>query len=288
MLPKIEELLRGVVQVGTVQPIYERLGAVMNHPLSSATDIGRIISDDPDLTARLLRLVNSPIYGFPSRISTVSQAISIVGMNQLHDLAIAASFIQLFRNVPQELVDMDSFWRHSVACGVGARILATQRREPNVERFFVAGLLHDIGRPILYQKLPEPSRLALEQARQSGELLHEIEVEHFGFNHAQLGAGLLERWRLPALLQEAVAWHHQPRHASRFPVEAAVVHVADHLANALQLGTSGEHLVPPLRADAWDRLGLAPEVVPCVLGQIEQQFGDAVSAILGLGHQAAR
>jgi HDOD domain-containing protein len=121
-----------------------------------------------------------------------------------------------------------------------------------------------------------------------GELLHEIEVEHFGFNHAQLGAGLLERWRLPALLQEAVAWHHQPRHASRFPVEAAVVHVADHLANALQLGTSGEHLVPPLRADAWDRLGLAPNVVPCVLDQIEQQFGDAVSAILGLGHQAAR
>jgi len=204
-------------------------------------------------------------------------------MNQLHDLAIAASFIQLFRNVRQDLVDMVSFWRHSVACGVGARILAAQRREPNVERFFVAGLLHDIGRPILYQKVPEPSRLALEHARQNGDLLHGIEVDYFGFTHAQLGAALLDRWRLPALLQEAVAWHHQPRRASRFPVEAAVVHVADHFANALQLGTSGERLVPPLRAEGWDRLGLVPGIIPSVLAQMEQQFGDAVSAILGPG-----
>jgi putative nucleotidyltransferase with HDIG domain len=284
MPSKIEELVVGVAQVGSVQPVYERLSAVMNHPLSSSTDIGRVIADDPDLTARLLRLVNSPIYGFPSRISTVSQATSIVGMNQLHDLAVAASFIELFGKVPQELVDMNSFWRHSVACAVSARILASQRREPNVERFFVAGLLHDIGRPILYQKLPDQSRAALERARRTGELLHEVELDVFGFHHGQVGAALLERWRLPSLLQEAVAWHHQPRYASRFPVEAAVVHVADHIANALQFGTSGEHLVPPLRAEGWDRLGLAPAVLPTVLAQVELQFGDAVTAILGTGH----
>jgi putative nucleotidyltransferase with HDIG domain len=269
------------MQVGTVQPIYERLGAVMNHPLSSSTDIGGVIAEDPDLTARLLRLVNSPIYGFPSRISTVSQAISIVGMNQLHDLAVAASFIQLFGDVPQELVSMDSFWRHSVACALGARILAAQRREPNIERFFVAGLLHDIGRPILFLKLPDQSRQALERARRTGELLHGIETEVFGFHHGQVGAALLDRWRLPSVLQEAVAFHHQPRHASRFPIETAVVHVADHIANALQFGTSGEHLIPPLAAEGWDRLGLAPAVLPAVLSQLEHQFGDAVTAMLG-------
>jgi putative nucleotidyltransferase with HDIG domain len=284
MSARIDDLVRSVSQVGTVQPIYERLGAVMNHPLSSATDIGRVISDDPDLTARLLRLVNSPIYGFPSRISTVSQAISIVGMNQLHDLAVAASFSQLFGNVPQELVSMTSFWRHSVACGVGARSIAVLRKEPNVERFFVAGLLHDIGRPIIYQRLPEDSRRALERARRSGALLQEVEVEVFGFHHGQVGAALLDRWRLPSLLQEAVAWHHQPKYASRFPVEAAVVHVADHLANALQFGTSGERLVPPLRSEAWDRVGLAPTALPTLLTQIEVQFADAVAAILGAGH----
>lgn len=281
MIPKVEELIRGVVQVGTVQPVYERLAQVMNHPLSSSSDIGKVISEDPDLTGRLLRLVNSPLYGFPSRISTVSQAISIVGMNQLHDLAVGASFIRLFGSVPQSLVDMTSFWQHSVACAVAARILATHRRETNAERFFVAGLLHDIGRPIIYQKLPQESLRALELARSSGELLHKVEVQVFGFHHGQVGSALLERWKLPTLLQEAVAWHHQPRYAARFPVEAAVVHVADHLANAFQFGSSGEHLVPPLLADGWDGLGLPPTIIPAVLQQIELHFADAVTAVLG-------
>jgi putative nucleotidyltransferase with HDIG domain len=280
-MSKVEDLVRGVVHVGTVQPVYERLAQVMNHPLSSSSDIAKVISEDPDLTGRLLRLVNSPIYGFPSRISTVSQATSIVGMNQLHDLAVGASFIRLFASVPQDLVDMTSFWQHSVACAVAARILATHRRETNVERFFVAGLLHDIGRPIMYQKLPAESRQALERARSTGELLHKIEAEIFGFHHGQLGSALLDRWKLPTLLQEAVAWHHQPRYAARFPVEAAVVHVADHLANAFQLGSSGEHLVPPLLAEGWDGLGLSPTVMPGVLQQLDLQFTDAVTAVLG-------
>ncbi|MEO7987231.1 MAG: HDOD domain-containing protein [Gemmatimonadales bacterium] len=280
-MPEIEELIRGVVHVGTVQPVYERLAHVMNHPLSSSSDIGRVISDDPDLTSRLLRLVNSPIYGFPSRISTVSQAINIVGVNQLHDLAVGASFIRLFASVPQDLVDMTSFWKHSVACAVGARILATHRREINAERFFVAGLLHDIGRPIIYQKMPGESRQALERTRASGELLYKIETATLGFHHGQVGSALLERWKLPTPLQEAVAWHHQPRYAARYPVEAAIVHVADHQANALQFGSSGERLVPPLLAEGWDGLGLAPTVIPDVLRQMEVQFSDAVTAVLG-------
>lgn len=283
-MSKVDDLIRGVVQVGSVQPVYQRLSQVMNHPLSSSSDIGKVISEDPDLTGRLLRLVNSPIYGFPSRISTVSQAISIVGVNQLHDLAVGASFIRLFGSVPQDLVDMTTFWQHSVACGVAARILATHRRETNVERFFVAGLLHDIGRPIMYQKLPVESRQALERARDTGELLYRTESQVFGFHHAQVGAALLDRWKLPTLLQEAVAWHHQPRYAARYPVEAAVVHVADHLANAFQLGSSGEHLVPPLLPEAWDSLSLSPSIIPGALRQVELQFADAVTAVLGNGN----
>ncbi|HYC30769.1 MAG TPA: HDOD domain-containing protein, partial [Gemmatimonadales bacterium] len=239
MALKPAELVEGIVRVGTVHTIYDRLSEVMSHPLSSAGDIGKVIAEDPDLTARLLRLVNSPIYGFPSRISTVSQAISIVGMNQLHELAIGAGFIRLFQDLPEGLVDMNGFWRHSVTCAVAARTIAVQRREPNAERFFVAGLLHDIGRPVIYQKLPAQSKEILLRCRSTGELMHRVEVDVFGFHHGQVGAALLERWKLPALLQEAVAWHHNPRLATRYPIEAAAVHVADHIANAFQLGTSG-------------------------------------------------
>ena len=115
MTRRPEDLIRGAIEVSTIQTMYHRLVQVIDHPLSSASDVGKVIAEDPGLTARLLRLVNSPIYGFPSRIETVSQAISIVGMTQLRDLAIGTSFIRLFTNVPSHLVDMDSFWRHSIA-----------------------------------------------------------------------------------------------------------------------------------------------------------------------------
>jgi HD-like signal output (HDOD) protein len=241
-----------------------------------------VIADDPALTARLLRLVNSPIYGFPARIETVPQAISILGMTQVHDLALGTSFIQLFRDLPGELVDMGSFWRHSIACGVCARILAAQRRESNVERFFVAGLLHDIGRPIIFTHAAGEAREALTRARRSGELLYKVEHEIFGFHHGVVGSALLERWRLPGLLQEVTAWHHSPTLANRFPLETAVVHVADVIANALQMGSSGERLVPPLAPEAWEHLGIAPTALPTILKQVERQVNDAMTAVLGV------
>jgi putative nucleotidyltransferase with HDIG domain len=279
-----EDLIRGTVEVGTVQTMYHRLVQVIDHPLSSAADVGKVIAEDPGLTARLLRIVNSPIYGFPSRIDTVTQAISIVGMTQLRDLAVGTSFMKLFSNVPSHLVDMASFWRHSIACGLAARFLAAQRREANVERFFVAGLLHDIGRPIIFMRAPLEAAAALLEANRTGQPLYQLEQKLLGFHHGAVGATLLDRWRLPGGLIEAVAWHHAPRLSSKHPLETAVVHVADVIANGLSLGSSGEHLVPSFEPTAWDLLDLSPIVLPGLFRQVELQFNHAVDAILGTEH----
>lgn len=276
---RAEDLVRGTM-VASVQRIYVRLTEVMDHPLSSAADVGRVIAEDPGLTARLLRLVNSPMYGFPIRIDTVSKAISIVGMVQLHDLALGTSFLKLFEQVPARLVNMDSFWRHSIACGVAARLIAVHRGEANVERYFVAGLLHDIGRPIIYVKAPAEATQALEAAGRDGTLLVQEETRVLGFHHGVVGATLLEQWRLPGMLGESVAWHHTPRMAARYPVETAVVHVADVIANALQLGTSGERLVPTFDRTAWDLLALPEGILPGLLIQLRRQYSDAVNAFL--------
>lgn len=281
MARRPEDLLRGTVDVGSVQAMYYRLTEVIDHPLSSAADVGRVIAEDPGLTARLLRLVNSPIYGFPSRIDTVTQAISVVGMAQLRDLAIGTAFLRLFAAVPAELADMDSFWRHSIACGLAARLLAAHRREANVERFFVAGLLHDIGRPVIYTRIPDEAANAVRAAQRDSRPLHAVEQELLGFHHGAVGAALLERWRLPTMLVEAVAWHHAPRLSQRYPVETATIHVADMIANALGLGSSGEHLVPALEPGAWEILDTSPLHLPALLRQVEAQFGHAVEAILG-------
>jgi len=276
---RASDLLKGMHGLGSLPGIYLKLAEVVSDPRSSASDVGRIIAEDPGLTARLLKLVNSAMYNFPSRIETVSHAISIVGTAQLQDLALATSVIRLFANLPQGLVTMESFWRHSVACGVIARALASRRREANVERFFVAGLLHDIGRPVMYMQVPDQSRIVLTRSRETRSPLFRLEQETFGFDHTHVGHALLDLWKLPPSLREAVAQHHHPDRAQRFPVEAAVIHVADIMANALGLGSSGEAGIPPLVSSAWQLIGLPPAIVPDLLEECERHYEAAVRVI---------
>ncbi|HTS87526.1 MAG TPA: HDOD domain-containing protein [Gemmatimonadales bacterium] len=278
-MARASDLLSGMVNVGSLPSVYLRLSAVVSDPRSSAADVGAVIAEDPGLTARLLKLVNSAMYGFPSRIETVSHAISIVGTTQLQDLALATSVIRLFANMPEDLVTMDSFWRHSVACGVTARAIATRRREANVERYFVAGLLHDIGRPIMFMRVPGEARTAVLQSRESGEPLFQVEHAIFGFDHTHVGQALLDLWKLPPSLRESVACHHHPERSQRFPVESAVVHVADVIANALQLGSSGENRVPPFVAKAWQAIGLPPSIVDDVTEEAEQHYESVVQVL---------
>lgn len=278
-MARASDLLKGVVSVASLPGIYLRLSAVVSDPRSSAADVGRVIAEDPGLTARLLRIVNSAMYGFPSRIETVTHAISIVGTTQLQDLALATSVIRLFASMPENLVTMESFWRHSVACGVTARALATRRREPNVERFFVAGLLHDIGRPIMYMQVPEQSRAAVMRSRDTGEPLFEVEHALLGFDHTHVGHALLDLWKLPPSLRESVAHHHYPERSQRFPIETAIVHVADVIANALEFGTSGEPGIPPLGERAWETVGLGSETIADLLAETERHYEAAVHVI---------
>ncbi len=278
-MARASDLLKGMVSVSSLPGIYLRLSEVVADPRSSASDVGKVIGDDPGLTARLLKLVNSAMYGFPTPIETVSHAISIVGTAQLQDLALATSVIRLFASLPQGLVTMDSFWRHSVACGVIARNLATRRREANVERYFVAGLLHDIGRPVLFTQVPDQSRAAMARSHETGVPLFVAEQAFLGFDHTHVGQALLDMWKLPPSLKEAVAHHHYPDRATRFPMETATVHVADLIANALQLGSSGEQAMPPFAAAAWGQLGLPPAVLADLIEESERHYEAAVQII---------
>lgn len=243
-------------------------------------DIAKIIREDPGLTARLLRIVNSAFYNFPSKVETISQAVTIIGTQQLGALALATSVLQMFKGLPEDLVTMNSFWRHSVACGLAARVIGTLRRESNPERLFVAGILHDIGRLVMYSKAPEEFKSAVMRSKEKDELLFDSEREIFGFTHAVVGGFLLQTWKLPGSLEDVVMYHHNPKAATRFPMETAMIHIADGIAHAMELGSSGERFVPPVDQEAWERLGLQPTVMSTVIEQVDRQYIDAVQSIL--------
>ena len=275
------DLLSGYVELSSLPQVHVRLEEAINNPKKSMADIAKIIREDPGLTARLLRMVNSSSYSFPSRIETVTQAVTIVGTQQLSALALATSVMRMFRGIPPDLVNMDSFWRHSVACGVAARMLATYRREPNPERYFIGGILHDIGRLVMYTRIADECREAIALADAQRTLLFDAEFQILGFTHAVVGGELLQAWKLPASLEEAVMFHHNPAAAPSFPAEAALVHVADIVAHSMGLGQSGERFVPALEDSAWSELEIQPSALGLIVNQMERHYRDALTFIVG-------
>jgi putative nucleotidyltransferase with HDIG domain len=275
-----QELIRSGVRIASLPLIFTRVNEAVNNPRTSLGEVARIISEDSGLSARLLRIVNSAFYSFPSRIETISHAVSIVGTEQLRDLALATTVMTIFKGLPEDLVNMESFWQHSIAVGVAARQLATRRRETNTERYFVAGLLHDIGRLIIYLKIPEEARKVISRSLQEQKPMIEAEREVLGFDHAAVGGAMLNVWKLPRSLEEIVAYHHQPMLARSFQFETAVIHIADIMAHALQLGSSGESMVPKLVEQAWDTLEMNPGSFLSILKQMDGQYEETTQFIL--------
>src|SRR5271157_1012233 len=126
----INYLITGIPSLGSYAGVIEEIEAVLNHPDSTLADLGEVIEKDPDLTARLLKLGNSSFFGFPNRLETVSEAVSLIGIQQVQDLILASSVVEIFEGISADLVSMESFWTHCLACGIGARCLAIARQMP--------------------------------------------------------------------------------------------------------------------------------------------------------------
>lgn len=275
----LERLVEEVSTIHSLPMFYSRLSEAIDHPRFSIADIAKIISEDQGLTARILRLANSPLFGYFSKIETITQAVTIIGVLQVRELALAISVMDVFAGIPESLVNMEQFWRHSLATGVAARHLATNMREAGLERFFVAGILHDVGRLVLYVRLPELSLEMLERCRESGELLHRVEREVLGFDHAEVAGALLRRWKIPARVAEPVERHHNCARGEQYPRETAILHFADIVAHALELGNSGERFVPQLDQAGWERLNISSRYLPTLVQQVDATFEDTIQVL---------
>jgi len=277
--PRLEDLIGGSVQLGSLPTIFYQINDAVENPESSFAEIGHIINQDAGLTARLLKIVNSSFFGFSSKVETITHAITIVGMVQLRDLALVTAIINNFKGIPKDAVNMHSFWKHSITAGLAGRVIGVYLKEANPERFYILGLLHDLGRLLLYLTIPEEmSRVLIKYSH--GGLLYEAESEVLGWDHAEAGGSLLRKWGLPDRLVEGVLYHHNPSDAPCYPLEASVTHVADILAHTLEQGTSGERYVPPLNSEAWKKLGLPAGIMPAVLAQVDRQAKEAVKVFL--------
>ncbi len=259
---------------------YTQLNELMNDANSTTDDISNVINTDPSLATRLLKVVNSPFYSFPSQIDTISRAITIIGTRELTQLVLATSVINAFKGIPSVLINMDEYWEHSLACAIAARSLAQHCGHRAVEQYFIAGLLHNIGSLVLYQTVPELAKEAINSAQFGHEIIYKAEQRVIGFDHTDVGQALVQSWRLPSSLEQVVRYHHNPSLAEEFQVEVAIVHIADIMVSAAEFGHSGDNHVPPLDASAWDLLGLDVDVIPEILQQTAEHLDTLKSLML--------
>jgi HD-like signal output (HDOD) protein len=252
--------------------VYLRLKSILDDSDFAMAEVAVVISRDPATSLRLLRMVNSSLYGFKGKIETVSRAISLLGTQQVHDLVLATSVARAFKGMPPDIMDMRRFWRSNVDCAVTSRLLAGLCGDCDKERLFVAGLLHDIGHLFMYQEIPDLSQQAILAARETGVPLYKIERTIIGFDYAKVGSEVLQIWSLPESLVETTLFHVEPVNAKESPLETALVHLGSLMTQAVEGGIFNEG---PLTVDpsVWSVTGLSIEDCTVLHDEIEIEAG---------------
>ena len=284
MKTDITELVQGVGDLVTLPDVFIRINQMVENPDSTTADIAQAVSQDPAFTVRLLRVANSPYYGFSSAIDTVSKAVSIIGTSQIRNLALSTAIASSFSDLSNKLVSLDNFWRHSLYCGLAARKLAKLAGNCDAEAVFTAGLLHDIGELVIFKRMPDQAQESLLRVLDSADelALYQAEQDTMGFDHAQVGGELARQWKLPTMLEECIAFHHDIESAKRYPRETALVHIANILAQMAEVQTLNTDDVAPINPLAWEITGLsATDVIEATVRETQAEIAEAEILFFG-------
>ncbi len=255
-----EELIATNINLVSLPAIVAQINQMTNDPTASAADIAQSIGQDTTLTARLLKIANSPFYRFPSKIDTLSMAITVLGTQQLRDLVIATAIIERFQRNIDNAFDMEVFWCHSITTAIASRLIALKLMLANSERFFVTGLLHDIGKLVMYLTLPDESITLMNELKKPDCNIANIERQIFGFTHDDVSVALMSAWHFPESLTEPVRGHVSLEAPDAFLEDAALLHLANNIANNMQTPISRDDDTT-LNPRAIEILQLTPEAI---------------------------
>jgi putative nucleotidyltransferase with HDIG domain len=250
---RIKRITESIISLPTLPAVVSKMIELVDNPKTSAASLARLISTDQALTAKILKLANSAYYGFPREISTVNMAIVVLGFNTVKDMGLSLSVFEVFKDIEgSKVFEVSKFWEHSIACGAAARLLARRIRYKFVGEAFVAGLLHDIGKVILNQYVHKEFIEIINLASSQEKTLDEAEEEIIGTNHAEVGSWLAEKWNLPKIIVDSIAYHHKPWEAKAEPLLVAIVCVANYLTQLCKIGNSGRPIPSKPDPRTWD------------------------------------
>lgn len=277
----IQALVSDRLKLATLPPIYYKTLEAVHDTSKSMADIADIVSTDPTLSAKILQLVNSSFYSLLKKVDTLTRALALIGTNHLMTIVTGVSVASKFKKTSSTILSMKEFWEHSISCGIVARMLASYiPGVVNSERYFVAGLLHDIGRLILVQNAPRQMQSAFQIAEAEDIPLYEAERHQLGFDHTEAGEYLAHKWNLTTTLKRMIRCHHEPE-LEQPEMDPGIVYVANFMVTALRSGSSGEDKLPAFQSKAWEHLCLSPSVLEAILLQLDHQLEEIYELIYG-------
>lgn len=255
---KIQKIIDNITDLPTLPDVVSRINEMVHDPSTSAAEINDVISRDLALSTKVLKLVNSPFYGFPRRITNITYAVVILGFNTIRNLALSAFMFDLFKTGVAGF-DLQAFWRYSIASAVGSQLVAKRAGFELIEDAFMGGLLHDVGKVIMNQYLKKDFEAVVKHVQEQDCLFLEAEEAVLDYTHHDIGAALLERWNLPPHLVESCRLYHKPCEGADESCFIPSIHLADILVRALCFGSPGDRRIPKVDPQAWSRLNIPVE-----------------------------
>lgn len=273
------ELVQSCSNIFTLPEIYLRVRDVVDNPESTMEDLSEALQIDPAISARLLKIVNSPLYGLPKQIDSISRAVNLIGMQSINDLVAATTLGRTFTGMTAEIMDLPAFWRKSVLCALLAGKIAKASGIEASERFFIIGLLRDIGHLVLYQTLPQRAQSSLVEAGYLGSPLAEVEQSNIGCDFIEVGAELILFWNMPNQIEQAIRHQLSPSDAGEFALHASIAHLAGAVADHAELAPAQAGQLPAFEPFALSCTKFVALEHPALLKEAQDQLQDTLALI---------
>lgn len=274
----LEEIVQAVNDLPSLPQVVLKVMELTEDPDSTAQDINRELAQDQGLTARVLKLANSAFYGFPRRISSVTDATVLLGFKTIRSIVLAASVNEILsQEMEGYALEYGELWKHSQCSAMTARLIARRVKYSSLDVAYTAALLHDIGKVVLNNSMKESYHEVLDTVLSNNITFLQAEESILGFNHAEVGAKIAEKWNLPLELVEAIDCHHDPDKAQVNQKLTAIVHLADAVCIAMGIGTGVDGMLYTISSTAMKTLDLQQADIDSIISEMVDVCADQQS-----------
>ncbi|MBM2817205.1 MAG: metal dependent phosphohydrolase [Ignavibacteria bacterium] len=277
----IARVIEKIDELPTLPTIYSSLLDAMSNPRSTVTDIAKIIEKDISSATKVLKAVNSSVYGLSVKVTSISQAIFHLGFNEVKNLVITLSLINMFDKVKgSNVFNLVDFWKHSIAVGIISRQLGLILGIRQLEDFFLSGVIHDVGKLFFLKNFYEQYLKTVDFVNDSDISLRDAEAKIFGANHGIVGEMLAIKWKFPDTIKNAIKSHNNGMVGDTIDVLAGCVHLGNIMAHIMNLGFSGDPEVQQPNIEIWKTLKFSPGTFTKMMPKILTDYNQSTAILL--------